>query len=252
MALAGFSESGKTSLLARLHQQFQRGPIGGFSFHQSRTLFRFEEMNWKSTVASGRKNPAMDHSSRAFNNSFLHLTVRNKDAIPVDLLINDISGETFKDAVAVEGFCDELLCVRRADHVAILVDGEAICKPDFDQIAKSRNIAQRFLQTKQIGKHTVLHLIITKLDRLKTGEASKENLERAGRLVADFKERFSSSVAEFRDWYLAARPTDGSMPTEETISNLFINWLNPTLYTQASLPLAQTTAHRDFCRFNVA
>src|SRR4051794_29633382 len=41
IAVVGLIECGKTSLLARLHQLFQEGPIRGYKFAGSRTLLRF-------------------------------------------------------------------------------------------------------------------------------------------------------------------------------------------------------------------
>jgi hypothetical protein len=143
VALAGMTECGKTSLIARLHQQFQGGPVGGFDFAGSRTLFRFEEMNWRATVESGAGLPTMEKSSRQYDNSLLHFTVRRQtgDAAPVDLLLNDISGETYPEAIISESVCEGLLCLSRADHLAVLVDGAAIADRSrrHDHCAKAKN-----------------------------------------------------------------------------------------------------------------
>jgi Double-GTPase 2 len=257
VSLAGMTESGKTSLLARLHQQFLAGPVAGYEFAGSRTLLRFEELNWKATVESRVSAPTMDHSSRQFDNSFLHLTVRKRDdsGVVVELLLNDISGETFPEAIAAESVCNQLLCLRRADHLALVVDGAAIADRSLrhDHIAKAMNFVQRVLQTGQIGKRTILHLIISKEDVLKHETHVDENDLAAKGLEHDFASKFRHHVAEIVSWRIAARPTDGSMPTTDEIDLLFSRWAGTT---RRYADIAPHDFHppifaRDFSRFGV-
>jgi hypothetical protein len=254
VSLAGMSESGKTSLLARLHQQFQSGPVGGYDFAGSRTLWRFEELNWLATVESGVEAPMMEHTSRRYDNSFLHFTIRpHAGGCAVEVLLNDISGETFPEAISEERVCEQLICLGRADHLALVVDGEAISDRDrrHDHCAKAKNFVQRVLQTQQIGKQTALHLVITKQDELLKPERKTENLEVAAKLETELKDQFVSQVAVFYSWQLAARPIDGSMPTEETIAQLFTTWVKST-YRYPRAPDNESgwaTPSRDFCRF---
>jgi len=255
VALAGMKESGKTSLLARLHQQFQAGPVGGYDFAGSRTLPRFEELNWLATIESGVNSPKMERSSRQFDNSFLHFTVRKQkgETAPIDVLLNDISGETFPEAIAAESVCEQLLGLRRADHLAVLVDGESISNRNLrhDHCAKVKNFIQRVLQTGQIGKQTVLHLVISKLDALTKAGQQAESTAAVKKLEADFRLLFEKQVATIHYWQLAARPLDGSMPTEEIIAKLFATWVEST-YRHTNF---STNSHitrspaRDFCRF---
>ena len=247
-------ESGKTSLLARLHQQFQGGPVGGYDFAGSRTLPRFEELNWLAMVESGVGTPRMEHTSRQYDNSFLHLTVRSqvRGAQQCEILLNDISGETFPEVISAESVCKQLLCVNRADHLAVLVDGGAIAKRDarYDHCAKAMNFVQRLLQTEQIGKHTVLHLIVTKLDELGQGEHVEENRAAADKLETDFRASFERRVGSLRCWRLAARPLDGSMPTEGVIAELFASWASSSYRYEAPLEELMPVGHaRDFSAF---
>lgn len=255
VVFAGMPDSGKTSLLARWHQQFQIGPLGGYDFAGSRTLPRFEELNWKSSVESGVGSPTMDRSSRKYDNTFLHFTVRQRvnGAELVDILLNDISGDTFREAIAAESLFEQLICLRRADHLALVVDGAAIAQRElrYDHCAKARNFVQRVLQTGQVGKQTVLHLIIAKLDELLKEELRAENLDAATKLETDFAAQFSSRVAKVHYWRLAARPLDGTMPTQEIIADLFATCVGSTYRYQnaVALEVGATRLARDFCRF---
>jgi hypothetical protein len=257
IALTGMAESGKTSLLARLHQMFQAGPVGGYDFAGSRTLPRFEELNWLATIESGVGSPTMEKSSRKYDNSFLHYTVRHHldGCEPVDILLNDISGETYPEAIAAESVCEQLFCLRRADHLALVVDGEAIDDRNrrHDHCAKAQNFVQRVLQTGQLGKQTALHLIITKLDVLNREDHKAENDAAATRLEADFVAQFEPRVAKIHLWRLAARPLDCSRPTEETVAALFAIWVGTTYrYTNTDARRPAPVEHaRDFCRFGM-
>jgi len=255
VALAGMIETGKTSLIARLHQMFQEGRITDYDYAESRTLPRFEELNWKATVESGVAVPEMDHSSLQGDNSFLHFAVQERidAANRIDLLINDISGETFPLAVAEENVCNKLLCLRAADHLALLIDSAALAhqKDRHDHCAKVRNFAERVLHTGQIGKQTALHLIISRLDLLKTPHDPLGGTTAADGLEANFSDRFRPLVASVQCWRLAARPMDGTLPSYDVINKLFAVWVQSVHRNAARLAAPSTTQAfaRDFCRF---
>jgi hypothetical protein len=248
-------ECGKTSLLARIHQLFQGGPVAGYDFAGSRTLFRFEELNWLATVESGVGKPKMAHSSQRYDNSFLHLRVRSKNAVAeqIDLLMNDISGETYPEVIIAQSASEHLLCLQRADHLAVLVDGAAIADRDLrhDHCTKAANFVQRLLQVGRIGSETALHLIITKLDELHKHDRQAENLQAAADLEHDFEEQFGSRVAHIHKWRVAARPMDGSLPTESVIADLFATWAGSSYrYKYLSIPPPDPAyIGRDFSRF---
>jgi len=199
VTLVGMIESGKTSLLARIHQQFQSGPIGNYEFAGSRTLLRFEEINWLATVESGISKPAMEHTSRRYDNTCLHLAVQRSDVREkhVDLLLNDISGDTYPEAVAAASVCETLLCLHRADHLVVVVDGAAMVDRHrrYDHSAKALEFIIRALQTGQIGSWTILHLIISKLDTFKDQPQDSGTMRAVEALERDFS-KYGTRVAE--------------------------------------------------------
>jgi hypothetical protein len=233
------------------------GPIGEYEFAGSRTLMRFEELNWLATVESGASKPSMDHTSRRYDNSCLHLAVQPKgsDRHHIDLLLNDISGDTYPDAISASSVCETLLCVRRADHLGVVVDGGAIVDRyrRHDHLAKAINFVDRLLQTGQIGSQTILHLIITKLDELNAEPKDAPSHRAVESLEDTFQTKFTGQVAVVHKWRIAARPLDGTMPTTETIAALFSEFVGSTnrYPIPQGLGLVSVEGRRDFSRFGM-
>jgi len=247
VALAGMRECGKTSLLARLHQLFQSGPLSDIDFAGSRSLPLFEELNWLATVQSGAPQPRMLRSSAQFDNSFIHLSVRPSKGGPrVDLLLNDISGETFERAVAAQSSCDKLLALSRADHLVLLVDGAVLAGSlCHHHVSQTNDFLIRVLQGRHCGTHTALEIVVSKLDELKDKSAIVDKLE------ADFQAAFRGKFGSFNFWRIAARPMDGSLPTIKPIAELFASIVQTThRYPEPILPSLRRDAWvRDFCRY---
>lgn len=255
VTLVGMIESGKTSLLARIHQEFQSGPLGDYEFAGSKTLLRFEEINWLATIESGSGKPAMEHTSRRYDNTCLHLTVQkhNEPGNHIDLLLNDISGDTYPDAISAATICEGLYCLHRADHLVVVVDGAAMVDRNlrYDHSSKALEFVMRALRTGQIGPWTILHLVISKLDVLKDQPEGSPSMKAVARLEADFKSKSGLDVAQVHCWRIAARPLDGSLPTTETISQIFHIWLSSTNRYSTNIASATSDLHsaRDFSRF---
>jgi hypothetical protein len=230
VCLAGMPESGKTTLLARLHQLFQAGRLGQYSFAGSRTLLRFEEINWMACLESGPGKPTTEHTSRRYDNTCLHTRVLQSGTQQgrKDLLLNDISGDTYPEAISASSVCETLLFLRRADHLAVVVDGAAMADRNrrHDHAAKALEFVQRALQTGQIGPWTILHLIISKLDILKAEKADSIANQAVQALENGFRARYESQVARVHRWRVAARPLDGTSPTTEEIAEMFSIWVS--------------------------
>jgi Double-GTPase 2 len=250
IAFAGMPDCGKTSLLARLLQLFQGGPVAGFDFAGSCSLPRFEELNWLSTVESCVIQPKMLHSSTHFDNCSLHLAVRSTNGgYKVDLLFNDIAGETFKMANAAQSTCDKLLLLARADHLVVLVDGAALADRNQRHLHKSHvhDFLIRVTQSNQCGAHTALQVVIAKWDKLDGNVILAESLE------AEVNGSFKSKFGSIQFARIAARPMNGSLPTIEPIEKLFAALVQTThRHSNAfSSELKRKDLKRDFCRFGI-
>jgi hypothetical protein len=253
VALGGMVESGKTTLLARVFEMFQSGLITTHNFVRSRTLADFDKLSWHATMESGASKASTEHTSSSENNLFLHIRVRTSrgNGTVTDLLIADIPGEIFPEAVSDEKVCLNLCALRRADHLVLFLDCDAlrdVTKRD-DHCGKVFAFVSRALQTGQIGKHTVLHLVISKCDVLpKDSKDFEKFVEDTEHL---FSRKFAARFGDLRCWRLAARPLHPAEPTLAEIGRIFNEWMCDGFQqaTAASSPRTPNESARDFCRF---
>ena len=125
---AGAQFSGKTTFLAKLGEMFRNGTFSGYRFAESLTLCAFERASWLATITSGASRPDTRRTFRRENDTFYHLRVHPKDDVSrqFDILLSDLAGETFPDAVASRAFCVNLSALSRADHLVVFLDCEQL------------------------------------------------------------------------------------------------------------------------------
>jgi hypothetical protein len=255
VVLGGMVESGKTTLIARIFEMLQNSPVANHNFAASRTLAEFDKLSWHSTMESQGANPTTEHTYRSENNHFLHLRVRAVDnAAAMDVLICDIPGEIFPEAVAEEGVCLDLCALRRADHLVLFLDGAVMCKihDRHDPCGKILDFVDRAIQTGQIGLHTALHLVISKCDMLPQSP-DDEVLLFVNSTEQSFRERYAGKFGDLKTWRIAARPVHPVLPTVETIEEIFGTWIT-TSHQQVNGAVEaprRTGFTRDFCRFGL-
>ena len=254
--LGGMVESGKTTLLARIFEMFQCGAVTGYRFMTSRTPVEFDKLSWHATMECGAASPKTEHTYRTENNLFLHLRIRpdTGSAPPIDLLIGDIPGEVFPEAIAEESVCRDLYALGRANHLLLFLDSGVLCDTAkrHDHCGKIFDFVLRALQTGQIGQHTVLHLVISKSDLLPQDVAS-EVLKFVESTERTFRTRFASRVGGLNSWRLAARPEHTFEPTLTKINEVFRVWTTratPHADTFMKAP-QRSNFQRDFCRFGL-
>ena len=207
-------------------------------------------------VESGRTSPDTERTKKWDNDTFLHLKVRDVSLTEpsLDLLLNDISGETFPLAMASEKVCRQLVSLARADHLVMFVDSSKIS--DFSQrhvhSLAVRDFLKMTLQTKSVGRHTILHVIFSRWDLLERTSDPQIHLDFIASLQKSFENEFASRCGKLCFWKIAARATGGFVETRQDIVTLFQTWVGESLRMDVSLvgdvdPLG--TAERDFCRF---
>lgn len=257
IALGGLVESGKTTLLARIFEMFQSGEIKGYRFMGSRTPMEFDMLSWHATMECGATTPTTGSTYRSENNLFLHLRIRPEKggADPIDILISDIPGEIFPEAVAEESVCKDIRALRRANHLIVFLDSKVLCDmaKRHDHCGKVFDFVGRALQTGQIGQHTVLHLVISKCDWLTKDKALTADLRKSvSGIEQSFRTKFAARVGGLHIYRVAARPDPPSEPTLDHINELFRLWTTRvTPHDKSILPAPRSDFQRDFCRFGL-
>jgi hypothetical protein len=252
---AGAQRAGKTTFLARLGEMFRDGSFRNFRFVGSNTLCAFERATWFATLSSGAGTPDTRRTQRRENDTFLHLRVHS-EVEPrrcTDLLICDLSGETFPTAVASRDFCEEQRALARADHVVLFIDCR--CLVDTAERHSERDNALGFLRQVVNVRHDAatlhIYVVFSRWDYVACHEQRQTHEDFCGTIEGDFRQRYGTSFAELRFWHVAARPK-GMQPTDDEIQSIFARWLETPFSRSAAVMMRNQDPVRDFSAFGLS
>jgi hypothetical protein len=235
IVLAGAVKSGKTTVLASIHEKFQEGDFAGYIFAGSDTLVGFERRCYLSRIASGRTEPATERSKPGFEQVLLHLKVREKELSGpvVNMLFQDISGETFRMARDSTEDCKRLQILRRADHVVLFIDGEKLAQDDKRQEAfmDAELLLRSCIESGMLGRKSFVEVLFSKVDLLKVQKPEEE--EKVKRFQEHVKKtlnkRYMRELGSLRIFSVAARPiTESMLPFGFGLKEIFSYWVETT------------------------
>jgi len=208
--LAGAAKAGKTTLIASIHDAFQRGPFAGYLASGSHTLMGFEERCFDSRYRSGAKEPATIRTRALEGSLYYHLKVREKDlqSPARQILFLDMSGEHYERMTDSESEARRLApLVHRADHFVYLVNGARLASLKFRShtVSNASMLMRRLFESGLLDSSARVDVLLTKWDlvQLAGPEIVREALSVADSL---FPEKERARVARFRITPVAARP----------------------------------------------
>jgi len=257
VVIAGDQDAGKTTLLASLYDRFQEGSFGGFLFAGCDTLPGLERRCFPSRLLSERVHPDTIRTPRGDGQSLLHLRLRKQDLSRAtqDLLLSDISGEFFRDACDSTDGCQQLKILRRADHLALCLDGEKLASSGLrhEAIQTSKLLLQSALDAEMIGRRTFVDVLITKRDLLGPPGPSTA-LEFLNRLRRGLKSEFEHRFGRLRFFEVAARSRVAQFPLAYGLERILPSWIEDTpLYAQPEpidqRSLASSVVRTEFDRY---
>ena len=204
--IIGESNSGKTTLISTFLDMFQKGVFAGLLFAGSKTLVGFERKCHHSRISSNRLKPETERTiSRNFN--FLHLAVRDaelKNEVQ-HLLLSDVSGEKYRNAIDTNEDMMALNIVENADHILYILDGFKIINLKQRQNVKSNMelFIRRALEVGLFDSNTDLVIAICKWDYLVEDEKA---IKFVSSLKEQTKQKFDDRLRSISFHQIAPRP----------------------------------------------
>lgn len=230
VVLIGLAWSGKTTLLARIYEQFEKQEFAGFKFAGSRSLLDFSRRSWLASCNSGRLAPDTERTKKWESERFLHLRVGKPPGPSRDMLFADISGETYQEATRSLEACRRLSILQRADHLTLFLDCARL--KDLENrnfmLSKTKTFLKMALQEELIGAGSTISLVLSKWDSLLPEKDHRDCLSFLDSSVEELR-TILSGVASVEVFKTAARPNMGvPIEIEQNLGNLFCRWEGTT------------------------
>jgi hypothetical protein len=212
VALVGAPECGKTTLIASILHRFMKGPFAGYAFAGSGTLKGFDQRCFDARTASNRKAQHTERTPQTTKQPLLHLRFRavGNEAPARDLLLLDVSGEDFRDALKSLSECARLQYLRSVDHFVVLLDGERLADMNERQLVQREALMllQSCCDAKHLHQGSRVHLVVTKWDLILESPHRVDAESFVRGVLERLTEKFAQRVGEFK-WFLTApRPDD--------------------------------------------
>lgn len=238
VVLAGSSDAGKTTILTSIYELLRQGGFADWRFAGSKTLAAFERRCHDSRGASGRERPVTAHTGLP-DSGYLHLRLKLKQLLnqPInDLIFTDFPGEFFDKARDSKASCQKLTILQRADHIAVLVDGEKLASSNtrHNALENASSFIRSCIDADMCGTNTCVELVISKSDLLQNADAALRTA--VTRTHERLAAKHSSQLARIDLAYIAARPDLNRNPIDivTPLPHLLKKWLTETHIYSAS------------------
>ena len=251
---AGTQDAGKTTFLARLGELFRAGSFTNYNFAKSLTLVAFERATWHATITCAGAKADTRRTSRSENDRFLHLQVQSC-AMPrtsATLLISDLSGESYRDAIASKAFCSEQQALERADTICLFLDSGTLAnkRQRFAEHDNAIHFLRRVLEVVNPRRLPSVCVIFSRWDKLAESPDSQKHIDYCDAITLDFKTKFGHLFSSLSFHRIAARPADGK-PTDAELMRLFDQWVAHHIASSSPMTPRYPRPARDFSAFGL-
>jgi len=253
IVIAGPVGCGKTTLVTSIYESFQWGPFANFQFVESDTLPGFEQRCYLSRLVSGQSESDTPRT-RLGDPAFLHLRVCEVSNDPKDLLLTDLSGESFELARDNTDECRRLEFLKRADHLAILLDCQKLIDPKLRWAVTQDGLTllQSLLDSEMLPKYAEVDILFSKWDFVSQVSDKKKFNTLCESIEKQFSERFLNRLGRLRFGRIAARPRDGQMSFAFGLDKLLHFWVDSGAQQQPPNMNVQVLGNRESERFKLA
>lgn len=241
IAVVGERNGGKTTLVTEIYERFLRGPFAGTLFAHSLSLFGFERKSFQSRAESGAEMPDTPRTSKQDGLRMFHLAVADEgDLRRTDLLVSERAGEVYREIRDQPARAAELLEVRKAATVALVIDGQRVLdnrrRPEV--FASVRNVLRALADGGVIDPRAQVQLVTTKCDLLDADEAAAAARDALG----EFEERttafYTGRFAVVEAFRTAARDPRGVIEPARGLAPLLRSWLRSCSEPAVEAPTA--------------
>jgi GTPase SAR1 family protein len=228
ITIVGERNGGKTTLVAQLYEQFLRGAFAQTLFTHSLSLQGFERKSFQSRAEYGAHNPETPRTSAQDGLTFFHIAVSDEASLErTDFLISERAGETYRDVRDRPELAANLIEIRKANTIVLILDGERVAQPRLRAgvFASVRTIARALLDSGGIDPETQIQLVTTKCDLLK-GDGAADALE----ALTTFETHLAALLKNrlpLKTFRIAARDPDGNVAPASGMDLLLRSWILP-------------------------
>jgi hypothetical protein len=229
IVVVGAADSGKTTLLASLHERFLLGPWGGFLFAGCSTFLGFEQICHEGRGVSGRETADTQRTKRSEGRRLFHLRLRVEDCSKPaqDILFSDISGEEFDTARDSGEDARELRIVKAAHRFMLLIDGGKITKLKERQQARDEAtlLLRTFYEEGHLGKTSKVDVVFTKWDKVNAHDTKAQAEAFATDIERDIITKYSPQLGDLRVFRVTARDDEGRVPPATGLESALTGWV---------------------------
>jgi hypothetical protein len=230
VGVIGSNDAGKTSLLASVYDLLQQGSIGGMGFAGSATLIGFEKVCHDARAASRRDAPHTARTTQGSDATFFHLDLRAADSEIVSLFVADRSGEDYLAALDDLSTAAEFFELRRADVVALLVNGEHLASSENRHEAKAvaPQIIEALVEAQSLRPGCRLAIVLTKNDSVIASPNAQRTQREFDKIVDEIVTTNGAYLGQIDRFVISASPKDlTKVKRGDGVSQLLEFWLRP-------------------------
>ena len=240
VAIVGDFDSGKTTLICAIYDKFLRGAFAGYLFGGSRTLTELEQKIHHSRIDSGRVIPDTMRTPLSEGPKYFHFSLVSDGDVHsrVELMLADRAGEQYQQARNNSAVVPELIEVKNAHYIALLMDGGRIAEPisRAGAMQSVRQTLRALLDGGGLSKDSRVQVVTTKFDELAKIADNKEFNAQLEQFRNNLLKDFSDRVGELTFWEVAARDPQGKFPLAFGVDKLLSKWCASIPTTSISLP----------------
>lgn len=230
IVLAGDRDSGKTTVITSLYEQFLGGPFCNLQFAGSLTLPGFEQRAFHARMDSGRERADTPRTPTPAGLKVLHLCLVAEDSDPrrLHMLFGDLSGEWYRLSRESLADASELQFLRHTDRLCLLVNGEKLASPRerLGEIDEVQGTLRSLLEAQVLGSQSRIDVVCSKWDLVHGNDAAVGFLEHE---FDEIRAAFEDDVRELHFDRIAARPAQvtTAVPHGFGLDVLLERWVSP-------------------------